>query len=74
MKSHINKTQYRTEIVDEVQKNLEKSRLIGMQIGAKSVSKVILDIANDESITIDERIKKISKFCKKGIELNKIKM
>lgn len=53
-----------------IRKELERQRIIGMRIGAKSVSKVIYDKLIDNSKTDAEKIAEIIEFCKVGLKID----
>lgn len=49
---------------------LEKERIVGMRIGAKSVSQVIYNKLTDNSKTDTEKIAEVIKFCKVGLKID----
>lgn len=52
---------------------LDKERIVGMRIGAKSVSQVIYDKLTDNSKTDTEKVAEAIKFCKVGLKIDEDK-
>ena len=65
MKAHISGSQ--TELDAAIKANLLKVRQAGIAAGAKAISHVIYEIANDSDRTLEKRIEDINKFCKVGL-------
>jgi hypothetical protein len=70
LKAHISKEETDKALEKAIKEQLDKARFIGLAIGAKSISKVVMDKATDESKTAEEKIADIIEFCKVGLGIN----
>lgn len=58
---------------EAVNKQLEKARIVGMGIGAKSVSKVVYNMCVSNK-SDSEKVADIIKFCETGLKIDESKL
>lgn len=69
MKSNISKAEKEKMLEQAIKEQLTNARTLGMGIGAKSISQVMLDKATAEDKTDSEKLADIIDFCKIGLNI-----
>lgn len=67
MKSNISKSEKEKMLEQAIKEQLTNARTLGMGIGAKSISQVILDKATATDKTDSDKLADIIDFCKIGL-------